>query len=166
MFDLAQLGLVAWPTKVPDLEQTDPETGGSLFRTIDVRYQILDRAELREVDAERARTLAVIAAERFAEIGSEQPPADASAADIEAFHRARAERIKAATEELAAKAAETEEQKIARLIKRVRAFRAERGGEWTEFQPGQLEQMLRLNPYVIAFDDGLMAASRGARAKN
>lgn len=165
MFDLANLGLVAWPTKIPDFEQTDKETGGNVMRTVNVRYEVFKRSELRELDGKGARSLTLIATERFADIGAETPKEGATREEVEAFYREQSERVRKATDEIAAEHDQIERDRIARLKRRVRAWQPD-GGEWVEFTPEQLDALLEYQPYVTAFDDGLLKASRGAVAKN
>jgi hypothetical protein len=178
VFNLANLDIVAWPTAVPDFERTDHKTGGSLMVTVDVRYRIFTRAELREIDTKRAVAIEKIAAKRFADIASAPQPDGANKEAVDEFHRKRAEQLEALTVEVLSQRAEAEAERAARLVgrpasdgaeaqpQRVLAFRMSEGEEWQELSPDTLARLLNREPYLKAFEEGLFAASRGARAKN
>jgi hypothetical protein len=166
VFNLAILGIVAWPTRVPDQEMTDHEKGGNVMRVIDVRYRVMNRDELRALDATIAQNIAKVGAAKMRELALESPPKDATPEEIEAFHRDATVRLKALTDDLIARRQQVEAERCARLRERVLAFRPEPGAEWQDFKPEELDKLLGFEPYVNAFEDGLIEASRGARAKN
>jgi hypothetical protein len=152
MFERANLGEVTWPTEVPDLGQ--PATSAGYAKaTVPVRYRILRRAELAEIDQQR--TSALLATLRANAEKGETP--------IEAVSQAQS--MLESVEQGLQRGKDEDAKRRQRLLDRVLGF-VDGDGKVQPFELEQLAQLLDFEPYFDAFEDGLFAASRGAVAKN
>lgn len=159
MFKFAQTGIITWPTVFP------VDTDGNVApTTVLVRYRVLTRAELREIDNIRIDAQVRSLADTIAKVM--QPLQGATDAERAAEQQARAEATLAALDDAKKKGHEREDQRVARVRPRVIAIQPPGESEFAEITPDQLEQQLGYEVLLAAYEQGLFDASRGAVAKN
>jgi hypothetical protein len=159
MFKFAESGIITHPTQFPvDVD------GNPVDTTVLVRYRVLTRRELREIDGDNAAREEKRLAEVLADLMTPATGTD-DIARAEA-QRIKAEKTLAVLHEARAKVDEREQDRTARLLARVVSIQPPGESEFREFAPGELARLLEFEPLTKSFDRGLFAASRGAAAKN
>jgi hypothetical protein len=159
MFKFAESGIITHPTQFPvDVD------GNPVDTTVLVRYRVLTRRELREIDNLRTDR----EQERLAEVLADlMTPAkgenDLARAEVQ---RIKAEKTLAVLQESQVSAERREADRTERLLARVMAIQPPGESDFREFAPGELARLLEFEPLTTAFDRGLLTASRGAPAKN
>lgn len=159
MFKFAASGIITWPTVFP--VDTD---GNVVPTTVLVRYRVLTRKELREIDNTNTTNSMRTLAETLANVMT--PSKLTSDAERAAEQQRKAEETMAAIEEAQRTGNQREEARAERVRARLVSIQPPGESEFREFAPGELDRHLEFEPLLAAYERGLFDASRGAVAKN
>ncbi len=159
MFKFAQTGIVTWPVKFP------VDSDGNIVPTdVLVRFRVLTRAELREIENARVEGQRESLAETIASVM--EPLKGRTDSERAAEQQARAETTLAALDEARKKGLEREDLRVARVLTRVVSIQPPGESEFLPVSQDDLEQQLSYELLLKAYEQGLLDASRGAVTKN
>lgn len=159
MFKFAESGIVTWPTVFP------VDTDGNVVPTsVLVRYRVLTRKELRAIENDNVSTHARKLADTLADVMT--PGTGTTDAERAADQQHKAEKTLAAIEQAQQQGNEREEVREARLRARVVSIQPPGETEFRDITPAELDNHLRYELLLKAYETALFDASRGAVAKN
>jgi hypothetical protein len=159
MFKFAESGIVAWPTEFP-VDQDGLPTPTKVL----VRYRVLTREELRQLDREQSSRRRKHLAEAITKLTTPLPEGDPEAAKAQAEERAR--QADAILAQATAEADAQEVERTERLLARVVSVQPPGESDFHDFAPGELARQLEFEVLATAYEKGLVEASRAAVAKN
>lgn len=159
MFKFAQTGIITWPVEFP------VDSDGNVTPTkVLVRFRVLTRPELREIDNAKVDAQARSLADTISKVM--EPLRGTTDTERAAEQQARAEATLVALSEAQRKGNEREDRRVARVLSRVVSIQPPGESEFLPVSADDLAQQLRFDVLLNAYEQGLFDASRGAVAKN
>lgn len=159
MFKFAETGIVTWPVQFP----IDSD-GNIVDTTVLVRFKVLTRAELRVIENSNVQAQVMKLADVLESVM--KPNAGTTDAERAAEQQRKAEATLASIEAAQAVGNEREDARIYRLRTRIVAIQPPGEPEFVQIGQDEIDRQLTYQVLVVAYEKGLMDASRGAVAKN